>query len=133
MPRERLATALIIGLATGFVILGALTVGGPEEARKAKRDDIRLRHMAEIGACLQQLSPSALSAIGDTLDAGETCAEAAEILDPLTAKPYRVALSGATGIRICAEFESKERQGYTFGIPEFDRATGCASYQRASN
>ncbi len=117
----RSARVALIGLAAGMIGLGLWTVGGPEQARAERRDQMRrtdLHSLARHLACLHRegLEPDART---------PACPETARRTDPLTGAPYRVEALSAQLVHVCAEFETGlPRQGWG-PRDDFDPDTGC--------
>lgn len=103
---QKLAGLMLVGLSAAAIGLGLWQVGGPEQARAERRDEMRLAdlraHMAYRRCMTEGEAP---------------CGEPPPLLDAFTGAPYRLEVS-----RVCADFERPDR------LPEYTRdalSDGC--------
>lgn len=118
----RSASLALIGLTVGLIVLGLLTIGGPEQARAEQRDQERMNDLQSLAQHLICLNRQGLEAD----DRSEACPEAARgLYDPLTGDHYRVDAVSEGFVRVCARFETKFVGRWLVNSNDFDIDTGC--------
>lgn len=118
----RSASLALIGLTVGLIVLGLVTVGGPERALAERRDQERVNDLHSLARHLICLQRQRLEA-GDR---SEACPEAARgLFDPLTDDHYRVDAVSEEFVRVCVSFETELTGHWLGNNNDFDLDTGC--------
>ena len=136
---NRFLFVLVLVLTSSVLAWGLWTVGGPETARKEKRDDVRFRDIQMLGEhykCVANVGPDT-----DQVIASRQCGSAKDAppdrQDPLTGEAYRYARTGDNSFEVCATFEvatntDTRRHPRVFALRGvvFEGHVGCRIYVR---
>jgi hypothetical protein len=117
----RIPALALIGLAAVMIVLALWTVGGPEQARAERRDQVRmndLQNLAHHLMCLRRLGLG----VDEQSDA---CPEGARRTDPLSGEPYPVEAVSGDVVRLCADFETRLPGQWWADRDDFNPSTGC--------
>lgn len=131
MRPDRLAPLGLGVLAAAMVIAGLMVVGGPEAARREKRDEARAGDISSLARCLRDLPQAELDALPNEMTAGTACADSVTWKDAATGEPFRIESDGSGHYRVCATFESPKKIRHVFYGQAFDPETGCVKDERA--
>ena len=118
------ATAALAVVAAALVGAGLLLSGGPDQARKERRDRQRLDDLVALEPLVDCLANANRGQLPDRLAPGPQCNWPAGLEDPFTGQPYRYARTGPRSYRLCAGFETPPPDGDRFG-PFMRDAEGC--------
>lgn len=118
------ATAALAFAAVALVGAGLLLSGGPDQARKERRDRQRLDDLVALKALVDCLANANRGQLPDRLADSTQCSWPARLDDPFTGQPYRYAPTGPRSYRLCAGFETPPPGGERFG-PFMRDAEGC--------
>ena len=118
------ATAALAAVAALLVGAGLILSGGPDQARKERRDRQRLDDLTVLQALVTCLANAEQGQLPDQLAPSPQCDWPAGLEDPLTGEPYRYAPTGPRSYRLCAGFETPPPGSSQFGGFMRD-ADGC--------
>lgn len=100
------ATAALAVVAALLVGAGLWLGGGPDQARKERRDRQRLDDLTVLQALVGCLARANHDQLPERLTPSPQCNWPAELKDPFTGQPYRYAVTGPNSYRLCADFET---------------------------
>lgn len=121
MPRGWPAMA-IATLAVIAILGGLLLIGGPEQARKERRDQQRHADLAAMTGLVRCLADRNGGQLPQTLAAEPDCNGQIRMTDPGGGAPYRYQVTGPDSYQLCADFELPQERR----IGWMDRdADGC--------
>lgn len=118
------ATAALAAVAALLVVAGLLISGGPDQARKERRDRQRLDDLVALEALVECLANANRGQLPDQLAPSAQCSWSAALDDPFTGQPYRYAPTGLRSYRLCAGFETPPPNRERFG-PFMRDDEGC--------
>ena len=118
------ATAALAAVAALLVGAGLLISGGPDQARKERRDRQRLDDLVALEALVDCLANANRGQLPDRLVPNAQCSWSAALDDPFTGQPYRYVATGLRSYRLCAGFETPPPDRERFG-PFMRDAEGC--------
>lgn len=125
-------TLVLGGLSLGaaaLVVLGLLTVGGPQTARAERRDQARLSDLHQLVSYVSCVSAQSGEVLPEALSPTiKACAEDPPLSDRFGGAPYGYEPLSATSYRLCATFERPERLMPSMGMnsaESFEPSTGC--------
>lgn len=130
MRSDRLALAALGGLAALLVVAGLAAVGGPEEARRQRRDEARIAALSDLARCMAQLPAAEFDVLPPEMAAGIPCADGDTWRDAQTGAPFRLVRGDGGAFSLCASFENPAAVRRTFYGQSFDPATGCLAAKR---
>src|SRR5690606_26163495 len=130
MRSDRFALAAFGGLAALLVVSGLLAVGGPEEARRQRRDEARIAALSDLARCMAHLPAAEFDALPPEMAAGIPCADGGNWRDAQTGAPFRLVRGEGGAFSLCASFETPAAVRRTFYGQSFDPATGCLAARR---
>jgi hypothetical protein len=124
---DRIAQAGLALLAALLIGAGLIAVGGPEEARRFKRDEQRFVRLTAMAACLASLPDHEFNALSPDLQGRSTCSPAKG--SPSAEDSYRLVRGEGRAFSLCTTFESAS-QLISSGSRDFDAETGCLAAAR---
>lgn len=129
-PRRDSLVLYGIGLvAAVLVVLGIVTVGGPDIARAERRDQARLEDLQQLVPYIGCLTAEAGEVLPQSLGpANKSCAESPPLADRFDAEPYRYERLSDASYRLCARFERPDRMSSDLvwnPANSFEPSTGC--------
>lgn len=95
---------LIAALALVAVVIGLYMTGGPDLARKERRDNERMQELLAVGTWVDCVAGE-LGSLPPTLQKSQQCDWMPRIDDPYTGAPYRYEVLAPNRYRICANFD----------------------------
>jgi hypothetical protein len=126
---DRIAQAGLALLAALLIGAGLMAVGGPEEARRQRRDDDRLSTIIQLSGCFSRLDRAEFDALPPQVTARTPCVSELGWSDPQTSEPYRFQRGEGDSFSVCATFEKPDSLRRFTGDREVNPATGCVSGQ----
>jgi hypothetical protein len=126
---DRIAQAGLALLATLLIGAGLMAVGGPEEARRQRRDDDRHQAIFQLARCFAGLDKAEFDSLPPQVAASTPCVTIYGWSDPQTAEPYRFQREDDGSFSVCATFEKPDSLRRDRSEPTLDPATGCVSGQ----
>lgn len=130
MRSDHLALAALGGLAALLVVAGLVAVGGPEEARRQRRDEARIAALSDLALCMAHLPAAEFDALPPEMTAGIPCADGDDWRDAQTGTPFRLVRGEGGAFSLCAAFENPASVRRNFYGQSFDPATGCLAAKR---
>jgi hypothetical protein len=130
MRSDRLALAALAGLAVLLVVAGLVTVGGPEEARRQRRDEARVAALSDLARCMAQLPVAEFDTLPPEMAADTPCVDRDNWRDAGTGAPFRLVRGEGGAFSLCAAFENPASVRRNFYGQSFDPATGCVTARR---
>ena len=131
MRLDRLAPLGLGVLAAAMIGGGLMVVGGPEAARREKRDDARALAISQLARCLRDVPKAEFDALPKEMTAETACADRMNWKDAETGVPFRIESDGSGYFRVCATFEKPRMVRNAFYEQAFDAETGCIKDERA--
>lgn len=125
MRSDRLALIALGGLAALLVVAGLVMVGGPEEARRQRRDEARIAALSYLARCMAQLPAAEFDALPPEMAADTSCVDGGNWRDTQTGTPFRLVRGEGGAFSLCAAFENPASVSRNFYDQSFDPATGC--------
>lgn len=120
MSPDRFALAALAGLAAVLVVAGLAAVGGPEEARRQRRDEALLLSLARVARCVERLDRASYDGLPSELAADAACMSGTD-----AAAPLRFRREEGNGFALCAAFERPEALSARRYDRAFDPVSGC--------
>ena len=120
------ATAALVVIAGALIGAGLLLTGGPEQARKERRDQERADDLGSLTRLVDCLAGANGGRLPDGLAQTPECDWQARLVDPFTDQPYRYERITERSYQLCATFETPPPQTRR---PWGRDADGCVSRQ----
>lgn len=127
------AMAAIAALAALLVVTALIVTGGPLQARKEHRDQIRRSDLSAISRSAQCQANTEKSGPPAVLTAYPGCGELPRLQDPFTGADYDYQVLDATTLRLCAGFELPFQDGRWYIDQAISRQPGCLDFQIVQN
>jgi hypothetical protein len=122
---DRIAQAGLALLAALLIGAGLIAVGGPEEARRQRRDDDRHLAIISLAICISRLDRAAYDVLPAELKADSPCVAKKTWRDPQTDQPFRFIRGESNSFSVCATFETPDSPIRIRSEWILDPATGC--------
>lgn len=100
------ATAALVVIAVALIGVGLLLTGGPDQARKERRDQEREDDLGSLASLVDCLASANGGRLPDRLAQTSDCDWQARLADPFTNQPYRYERITERSYQLCATFET---------------------------
>lgn len=128
MPKMReFAKWGIIGIAVLAVIVGFVSVGGPQKAREIRQDAERLGDLNDIRDFVECVARATDQVVPESLEGHDICNWEVPFVDPYSDEPYAYEKLSDTAYQLCAGFDNPQLMLERFSLP-LDTETGCITW-----